>query len=53
MEQTLERVAPKVLEVRDVTVRYGGVLACDKVSLTVAPGKIVGLIGPNGAGKTS
>ena len=52
-EQTLERVAPKVLEVRDVTVRYGGVLACDKVSLTVAPGKIVGVIGPNGAGKTS
>ena len=48
-----ERVAPKVLEVRELTVRYGGVTAVDSLSLTVQPGRITGLIGPNGAGKTS
>jgi ABC-type multidrug transport system fused ATPase/permease subunit len=44
---------PKALELRDVTVRYGGTLALDSVSLTVHPGQVVGLIGPNGAGKTT
>ena len=48
-----ERVAPKVLEIREVTVRYGGVTAVDALSLFVQPGRITGLIGPNGAGKTS
>jgi sulfate-transporting ATPase len=48
-----ERVPPEVLDVRGLTVRYGGVVAVDEVSLTVQPGQIVGLIGPNGAGKTS
>jgi ABC-type branched-subunit amino acid transport system ATPase component/branched-subunit amino acid ABC-type transport system permease component len=42
-----------VLEVRDLTVRYGGVVAVDHVSLTVPSASITGLIGPNGAGKTS
>jgi len=46
-------VAPKTLEVRALTVRYGAVTAVEDVTLTVSPGKIVGLIGPNGAGKTS
>ncbi|MGH2939688.1 MAG: ABC transporter permease subunit [Solirubrobacterales bacterium] len=48
-----EKVAPMTLEVRNLTVKYGGTTAVDDVSLTVRPGKVIGLIGPNGAGKTS
>ena len=42
-----------LLEVVDLRVTYGGVVAVDDVSLTVDPGEVVGLIGPNGAGKSS
>ncbi|MXP23476.1 ATP-binding cassette domain-containing protein [Gordonia sp. HNM0687] len=48
-----EPVSRAALELRDVSVHYGGVTAVDGVSLTVPAGKMVGLIGPNGAGKTS
>ncbi len=42
-----------ILEVRNVTKRFGGVTAVDRCSLALAPGKIYGLIGPNGSGKTT
>jgi len=42
-----------LLQLRNVTRRFGGVVALDDVSLDVRPGEIAGLIGPNGAGKTT
>jgi branched-chain amino acid transport system ATP-binding protein len=41
------------LQTNDLTVRYGGVVANNAVSIAAKPGEITGLIGPNGAGKTS
>ncbi len=42
-----------VLEVRDVSLRFGGVRALSHVSFEVRPGELFSIIGPNGAGKTS
>ncbi|MDG9676201.1 ABC transporter ATP-binding protein [Micromonospora sp. DH14] len=62
-DQTTSTSAPKIpaqagprsvlLEVDDVTLRFGGVVALDKINFQIYEGEILGLIGPNGAGKTT
>lgn len=49
----LNAVPAVSLEVRNVVVKFGGVVALDRVSFTIPEGKVVALIGPNGAGKTT
>jgi branched-chain amino acid transport system ATP-binding protein len=46
-------VPEQLLEVDDITLRFGGVTAIDSVSFDVRPGELFSIIGPNGAGKTS
>ncbi|MDH4401873.1 MAG: ABC transporter ATP-binding protein [Burkholderiaceae bacterium] len=45
--------ASALLNVKDITVRFGGIVALDSVSFDVPRNKVCGLIGPNGAGKTT
>lgn len=42
-----------ILECRDVSLRFGGLLALEEVSFSVHPGKLLAVLGPNGAGKSS
>jgi branched-chain amino acid transport system ATP-binding protein len=48
-----DSATPALLQIADVTMRFGGIVALEAVSFSVAKGRIVGLIGPNGAGKTT
>jgi ABC-2 type transport system ATP-binding protein len=42
-----------MIEVRELTKRYGGTVAVDGLSFTVQPGQVTGFLGPNGSGKTT
>lgn len=42
-----------MLEIKDITQRFGGITALEEISFTVSRGEITGVIGPNGAGKTT
>src|SRR5258708_7075031 len=41
------------LQIKDLTMQFGGLKACSSLNLSVAKSSIIGLIGPNGAGKTT
>ena len=53
MNGTADPVATPVIDVREVTIRFGRLTAVDHVSLAVRRGEVFGLLGPNGSGKTT
>jgi ABC-2 type transport system ATP-binding protein len=52
-DKVLSPASAPIVEARDLTRRFGSVLAVDHVSFAIAPGEVFALIGPNGAGKST
>jgi ABC-2 type transport system ATP-binding protein len=52
-QHNLTREGIQMIEVRDLTKRFGDKLAVDHLSFTVEPGRVTGFLGPNGAGKST
>lgn len=53
VKKVMPKDAPVVLEVGEITKRFGGIRAVDETSFSLRAGEVLGLIGPNGAGKTT
>jgi branched-chain amino acid transport system ATP-binding protein len=53
VKKAIAKDAPVVLDVSELTKRFGGIRAVDDTSLSLRAGEVLGLIGPNGAGKTT
>ena len=49
----MSSIEKPILQLQNVTKRFGGVVAVSDLTLTMKPSEILGLIGPNGAGKTT
>ena len=53
IEATIDRSGTPLVEMRDISISFGGIRAVDHVSIDLFPGEVVGLLGHNGAGKST
>ncbi|MCU0909600.1 MAG: ATP-binding cassette domain-containing protein [Rhodobacteraceae bacterium] len=53
MTTQIDRTGTPLVELRDISIAFGGVKAVDRVSIDLYPGEVVGLLGHNGAGKST
>jgi len=53
MTTPIDRTGTPLVEMRDISIAFGGVKAVDRVSIDLYPGEVVGLLGHNGAGKST